>query len=130
MALMMAAVAERKPWLSIAQSPIADLVAADHAKLSDGGDAIRRWMGCTPEDSEDVWRSINPMDNPPNSSVVVIHGKSDEDVPWTLSESYIRAMKAKGVEIQKVWLPGDHYSIIDVASDDWLTQIETITDWL
>ena len=39
-------------------------------------------------------------------------------------------MKAKGVEIQKVWLPGDHYSIIDVASDDWLTQIETITDWL
>ena len=38
--------------------------------------------------------------------------------------------ESKGVEIQKVWLPGDHYSIIDVASDDWLTQIETITDWL
>ena len=45
MALMMAAVAERKPWLCIAQSPIADIVAADHAKLSDGGDAVRRWMG-------------------------------------------------------------------------------------
>ena len=32
--------AERKPWLTIAQAPIADIVAADHAKLSDGGDAV------------------------------------------------------------------------------------------
>ena len=64
-ALMMAAVAERKPWLSIAQSPIADIVAADHAKLSDGGDAVRRWMGCPPEGNEDTWRRVNPVDNPP-----------------------------------------------------------------
>ncbi len=130
LALVMSAVADRKPWLAIAQSPIADLVAADHAKLSDGGDAVRRWMGCTPEGNEELWRRVNPVDNPPVSSVLVIHGKSDVDVPWTQSESYVRAMKARGVEVQSVWLPGDHYSIIDVASDDWLTQVETITDWL
>jgi hypothetical protein len=39
-------------------------------------------------------------------------------------------MDAKGIEIQKLWLPGDHFSIIDVASDDWLAQAETIRDWL
>ena len=38
--------------------------------------------------------------------------------------------KAKGVDVQTLWLPGDHYSIIDVASDDWLSQIEAIKDWL
>ena len=81
LALMMASVAERKPWLTIAQSPIADIVAADHAKLSDGGDAVRRWMGCVPEDNEEIWRRVNPVDNPPKTAVVVIHGKSDVDVP-------------------------------------------------
>ena len=87
-------------------------------------------MGCAPEGNEELWRRVNPVDNPPKTSVVLMHGKADQDVPWIQSESYARAMKAKGVEVQKVWLPGDHYSIIDVASDDWLTQVETIRDWL
>ena len=130
LALMMASVAERKPWLTIAQAPIADLVAADHAKLSDEGDAVRRWMGCVPEDNEDIWRRVNPVDNPPKTAVLLIHGKGDTEVPWTQSESYARAMAAKGENIQKLWLPGDHFSIIDVASDDWLTQVEAIRDWL
>ena len=130
LALLMSAVAERKPWLVIAQSPISDLVAADHAKLSDEGDAVRRWIGCPPEENEAIWRSINPIDLPAQTSVLVIHGKSDVDVPWTQSESYVRAMNAKGVSVQKLWLPGDHYSIIDVASDDWLSQMDVITDWL
>lgn len=130
LALMMGAVAETKPWLTIAQSPIADTVAADHAKLSDDGDAVRRWMGCSPEGNEELWRRVNPIENPPNSPVLLIHGKSDQVVPWSQSDSYVRAMKAKGTDIQTLWLPGDHYSIIDVASDDWLTQLDAITDWL
>ena len=39
-------------------------------------------------------------------------------------------MKAKGIEVQKWRIPGDHYSIIDVASDDWLVQLNAIRDWL
>mgnify|MGYP001240829494 CR=1 FL=1 len=130
LALMMSSVAERKPWLTIAQAPITDLVAADHAKLSDEGDAVRRWMGCVPEDNEETWRRVNPIDNPPKTAVLLIHGKGDDQVPWTQSESYARAMDAKGADVQKLWLPGDHFSIIDVASDDWLAQAETIRDWL
>ena len=83
-----------------------------------------------PEGNEAVWSRINPIDNPPQTSVLLMHGKADTEVPWIQSESYVRAMKAKGIEIQKIWLPGDHFSIIDVASDDWLTQVETIRDWL
>ena len=45
LALLMASKAERKPWLTIAQSPITDLFGADNAKLSDDGDAVRKWMG-------------------------------------------------------------------------------------
>jgi hypothetical protein len=39
-------------------------------------------------------------------------------------------MEEKGEEIQKLWLPGDHFSLIDVASDDWLAQVEAIREWL
>ena len=52
------------------------------------------------------------------------------DVPLGQSETYARVMKAKGADVQKVWLPGDHYDIIDVASDDWLVQLNTVLDWL
>ena len=35
-------------------------------------------------------------------------------------------MEAKGADVEKLWLPGDHYTIIDVASDDWLVELNAI----
>ena len=130
LALILAAKAERKPWLAIAQAPITDLVGADRAKLSDDGDAVRRWIGCAPEEDESLWSNLNPVDNPPVAPVLLIHGEEDDEVPIEQSETYARVMKAKGRDVQKVWLPGDHYSIIDVASDDWLVILNAILDWL
>tara|TARA_B100000963_G_scaffold108916_1_gene94761 strand:- start:7616 stop:8362 length:747 start_codon:yes stop_codon:yes gene_type:complete len=130
LALLLAAKAERKPWLAIAQAPITDLVGADRARLSDDGDAVRRWIGCPPENNEKLWSNLNPVDNPPVSPVLLIHGEEDDEVPISQSENYARIMHAKGADVQKVWLPGDHYSIIDVASDDWLVELNAILDWL
>mgnify|MGYP002700639752 FL=1 len=130
LALLLAAKAERKPWLVIAQSPITDLIGADHSKLSDEGDAVRRWIGCSPEDNPALWSQLNPIDHPPVVPVLLIHGESDTDVPKEQSETYARIMSAKDIDVQKLWLPGDHYSIIDVASDDWLVELDAILDWL
>ncbi len=130
LALILASKAERKPWLAIAQAPITDLIASDHSKLSDDGDAVRRWLGCTPEENPKLWSQLNPVDNPPISPVLIIHGEQDDEVPHEQSETYSRVMKAKGADVQKLWLPGDHFSIIDVASDDWLVQQNAILDWL
>jgi dipeptidyl aminopeptidase/acylaminoacyl peptidase len=130
LALILASKAERKPWLAIAQAPITDLIGADHANLSDEGDAVRKWLGCRPEDNPELWSQLNPVDNPPISPVLIIHGEQDDEVPHKQSETYARVMKAKGADVQKLWLPGDHFSIIDVASDDWLVELNTILDWL
>ena len=129
LALLLASKAERKPWLVVAQAPIADLVAADRAELSDDGDAARRWLGCSPEQNQTLWDQLNPISNIPKCPVLLIHGKNDEEVPWSQSDAYIRALKAQGEEVQSLWLPGDHFSIIDVASDDWLVQKDAIFDW-
>jgi dipeptidyl aminopeptidase/acylaminoacyl peptidase len=130
LALLLAAKAERKPWLAIAQAPITDLIGADHAKLSDEGDAVRRWIGCSPEDNPTVWEQLNPISHPPVAPVLLIHGENDEEVPKEQSETYARIMAAKGADVQKLWLPGGHFSIIDVASDDWLVELDAILDWL
>ena len=61
---------------------------------------------------------------------MIIHGEQDDEVPHEQSETYARVMKAKGADVQKLWLPGDHFSIIDVASDDWLVELNAILDWL
>ena len=130
LALMLASKAETKPWLTIAQSPICDLFSADSDKLSDEGDAIRKWIGSDPMENEGVWKILNPIDNPPKTAVLLAHGKDDADVPISQSETYYRVMKAKDCDIQKLWLNGDHYSVIDVASDDWLVILNAIQDWL
>jgi dipeptidyl aminopeptidase/acylaminoacyl peptidase len=105
-------------------------VGADHARLSDEGDAVRKWLGCSPDENPDAWSRLNPVDHPPKTSVLLFHGEEDTDVPLLQSETYARIMKAKGADVQKIWLPGNHYDIIDVASDDWLVQLNAILDWL
>ena len=130
LALLLSSVAERKPWLTFAQAPLTDLLAADSARLSDEGDAVRRWIGGSPDELPELWRRLTPMNNTPASPVVLFHGKRDSDVPTTQSDRYADMMKASGCDIQTVYLLGDHYSIIDAASDDWLVQLSTICDWL
>ena len=77
-----------------------------------------------------MWSNLNPVDNPPIAPVLIIHGEADTEVPIGQSETYARIMEAKGADVQRVWVPGDHFSIIDVASDDWLVELNAILDWL
>jgi dipeptidyl aminopeptidase/acylaminoacyl peptidase len=91
---------------------------------------VRKWLGCSPDENPEIWSQINPVDHPPKTSVLLFHGEEDTDVPLLQSETYARIMKAKGAEVQKIWLPGNHYDIIDAASDDWLVQLNAILDWL
>ena len=130
LALLLAAKAERKPWLAIAQAPITDLIAADESELSDEGNAVRKWIGCSPQDNPTLWNQLNPLTNPADCPILLIHGAEDTEVPISQSKAYAKMMQERDDEVNELWLPGDHFSIIDIASDDWLVQLNAITDWL
>ena len=55
-------------------------------KLSDDGDALTL-IGLTPEESPQLWANLNPVDNPPISPVLLIHGEEDDEVPISQSEN-------------------------------------------
>ncbi len=87
LALLVASLAERKPWLCVAQAPITDTVAADAAGLSDGGDATRCWAGTDPTSGAPPWTTLNPVNLFPTTSLLVAHGEHDHDVPPAMTEA-------------------------------------------
>ncbi len=130
LALLVASLAERRPWLCIAQAPITDTVAADAAGLSDGGDATRRWAGSDPSSQAPPWTTLNPSHLLPKTSVLIAHGARDQDVPASMSEGYARRVRALGGSVQHLPLEADHYSIIDPASKGTLPLFDAILGWL
>jgi len=130
LALLIASLAERKPWLCVAQAPISDTVAADAAGLSDGGDATRRWAGTLPTSGAPPWANLNPINLAQSTSLLVAHGDKDLDVPPTMSEAFVRRMRAQGAAVEHLRLDADHYSIIDPASKGTQPLLDAVLGWL
>lgn len=130
LALLVASLAERKPWLCVAQAPITDTVAADAAGLSDGGDATRCWAGTDPTSGAPPWTTLNPVNLFPTTSLLVAHGEHDHDVPPAMTEAYVRRMRAQGAAVEHLRLEVDHYSIIDPASEGTQPLLDAVLGWL
>ena len=84
---------------------MSDLVAADAAALSDGGDAVRRWVGSPVEDQATPWNALNPIGLTPQCPVILAHGEEDEDVPIAMSRACAEAYIARGSTAELVPLP-------------------------
>jgi hypothetical protein len=55
--------------------------------------------------------------------VVCLHSRADADVPYSYSERYVAAATAAGGQASLVELTGDHFTLIDPASQDWAAAI-------
>ena len=119
LALVLSALAERTPQFCIAQAAVSDLVAADQAGLSDGGDATRRWIGQPSSSDAPPWKDLNPIQLSPRSPVILAHGTHDQDVPPSMSVACTEAYSNRGVDVTMVQLPGDHYTVIDPQHECW-----------
>ena len=109
----------------VAQAGVLDLDAAFEKDLSNG--AVHAFLGHRPG-RDDV--RLDPIQQVPlDIPVHCIHGSDDTIVPISQSRDYVAAATAAGATAELTEVAGDHFVLIDPASQAW-KQTLTILDGL
>lgn len=104
---------------AVSQAGVLDLVAASELGL--GGGAVESLLG-HPATSADA--AADPLQQIPlGVPVFCVHGTADSTVPPIQSETYVGAAVAAGAQAELVEVEGDHFVVIDPASEVWRTQL-------
>lgn len=107
----------------ISQAGVLDLIACDRAGL--GGGAVRELLGGSPSDHPQRYRLADPMQQLPlDLPVWCIHGNGDRNVPPSQSRDYVERATSLGTQATLIEIDGDHFTLIDIASDAWLRTLE------
>jgi acetyl esterase/lipase len=99
----------------ISQAGVLDLVAADRDGL--GGGAVQAFLGhpAGPGDAE-----VDPAQELPlGVPLWCVHGADDDIVPISQSLDYVAAATTAGAQATMVEVAGDHFVVIDPASQAW-----------
>lgn len=99
----------------VSQAGVLDLRAAYDEGLGSG--AVERFLGHAPGPGDvpvDPQQQL-PLDVP----LWCVHGRGDDVVPISQSEGYVAAATAAGARAELVAVDGDHFVVIDTASDAW-----------
>ena len=99
----------------VSQAGVLDLRSAYDEGL--GGGAVEAFLGHPPgagDAAADPRRQV-PLDVP----VWCVHGTADDIVPVGQSREYVAAATAAGARAELVEVDGDHFVVIDPASDAW-----------
>jgi acetyl esterase/lipase len=100
------------------------LALADCARDGLDVDAAVNLMGGEPDELPSAYRLADPMARLPTpATVVCLHSRRDQRVPYSYSERYVAACAAAGGHASLVETFGDHFSLIDPASRDWATAL-------
>lgn len=109
-------------WLrgAISLAGVNDLRRAHELKL--GREQVKAFLGGTPEDTPERYRTGSPIERlPMGKPVVLIHGAKDAVIPVEISERYAAAARKAGDRVTLDVLPGGHFELIDPASTQWAT---------
>jgi acetyl esterase/lipase len=109
---------------------VLDLGYAARARIGD--DAVPEFLGALPHERPDVYREADPT---AGGSFGVpfrcLHSRSDDRVPFELSEHVVRVARLRGEDVRLIAIPGHHTAPIEVASVAWpvvLTTINALAD--
>ncbi len=115
----------------VALAPVADLFLTDGLGLSKS--ATHQLFGASAAERPDVYLLASPLHLLPlGIPQLVVHGRSDEDVPFDMSAEYVETACALEDDITFVDPTGvDHFDIIDPGHtvwrdiDHWLQGLQT-----
>lgn len=105
-----------RPCAAVGQAPVASLAAG--TSLGDG--AAVDFVGGSPAQQPERYAVADPIGLVGHGvPVLLVHGEGDDTVPLDQSERYEAAASAAGDPVLLVRAPGDHFTVIDPASDLW-----------
>ena len=98
---------------------VLDLRRAWELHLSN--DAVAEFLGGSPSQVPDHYREASPAERAiPHATQKLIHGTSDDSVPYEISQNYAAKKKQTGEHIELITLPGTgHFEIVDPNSSVW-----------
>jgi acetyl esterase/lipase len=107
---------------AVSQAGVLDLVTSEQMGLGDG--AAAALLGHVPGPDDAQWdpQQQIPLDVP----VWCVHGVDDPIVPLSQSEEYVAAAQAAGAQAEIVRVPGDHFVVIDPATEAWAATVEVL----
>lgn len=113
----------------VSQSGVLNLAAAERLNLSSG--AVANLLGGPSSEFPGRHRFADPMAALPlEVPVYAVHAEGDEDVPLSMSASYVAAGRSGSVPAQLVMVPGDHFALIDPAAEAYRTCLELVLELL
>lgn len=103
---------------AVSQAGVLDLVAGADQRL--GGGAVQSLMGGGPTAVADRYAAGSPTALVPiGVPVELVHGSDDRNVPVDQSRRYEVAARDAGDPVTFTEVPGDHFAIIDPATEAW-----------
>jgi acetyl esterase/lipase len=121
---------EKSVTRAVSLAGVVDLQRAYQLHLSH--DAVVEFLHGTPKEVPDHYREADPMElSISNARQLLIHDKSDEDVPFEFSRDYVSTKRKRtGKEAEEVQLleilNASHMDVIDPSSHAWPKVAETI----
>ncbi len=102
------------------------------AQLHLGNNAVIELLGCTPDQVPERYATASPAALLPlGVPQVLVHGTSDDRVPFEVSQSYAHKATQAGDQATLLELPGaDHFVVIDPSSKAWALTIEEVQELL
>lgn len=107
------------------------LALADCAREGVGGTAAVDLMGGSPADLPEEYRLADPIARvPAPATVLCVHSRTDDRVPFTQSERYVAAARQTGGQAGLHETHGDHFTLIDPSTPDWAVIIDALPSLL
>lgn len=109
----------------VSQSGVLNLAEAERLNLSNG--AVRNLLGGPSSEFPGRHRCADPMAALPlDVPVYAVHAEEDEDVPLSMSMTYVEAGRRGPFPPELVMVPGDHFALIDVTTQAYATCRELV----
>ena len=106
----------------VSQAGVLDLVRADRQGL--GGGAVRSLLGHAPGPDDAAYDPAQQL--PLAVPVRCVHGTGDVVVPLDQSQGYVEAARAAGADASLHEVEGDHFVVIDPATEAWSRTLELL----